>query len=369
MKRSKIVAGAALGGLALLAAAGPASRNARPLDYIDYINGVDRSAYPNSLRCGVFLGTGWWPAEMEREAPEESWQNPFTGGPFDASQDRFFSFGTPNFKWLPLELARATVDHTGFFVLTPGLDDLKGYSFDYIICHSDGCTVALEALNRGLIRAGYVFALGANWTNREVPPGGYGGAKIVYFTVDGDIVPKIPEARWDRLQNTPLIKLVWRFGGGSDRMVVRLRKPGTAAGAHDLADSYFVSILDWMAQGGTLANAIKEYVTASKGNSKGNSAAREQDRKPKKRDRRASGKAADDTSPRCPNCPPGCPPHCDGGGGGGGGGGDGGGRRGGGGGGGGGGTVGVSKQNPGGVSADIQLRREDFEKGTGTSRK
>jgi len=46
----------------------------------------------------------------------------------------------------------------------------------------------------------------------------------------------------DRWNDTPLIKLVWRFGGGSDRMVVRLKKPGTASGAHDLADSYFVAI-------------------------------------------------------------------------------------------------------------------------------
>jgi len=129
-------------------------------------------------------GTGWWPAKTEREAPEESWQNPFTGGP-STSQDRFFQLRNAQFKNGFHWNSRARPPIMRVLCADTGLDDLKGYSFDYIICHSDGCTVALEALNRGLIRAGYVFALGANWTNREVPPGGYGGAKIVYFTVDG----------------------------------------------------------------------------------------------------------------------------------------------------------------------------------------
>jgi len=326
---------AALGGaVAVLAATlsiSNAVRNDKPSNqaFLDHINDRSSANFPNHYTTGIFLGTG----ETQDEAndllalwKEKGVLNPFTSRPF--ADTKVFAFGSPA---VPVEALRVFADNVGVFVLS-SWRELKGYRFDYIICHSDGCTNAIAAIREGLIKADYIFALGANWTYKDIPPGSLRGAKLIFFVMEGDPVPELLAGDIDRVGNTPvvrvtitrfdspwgLVKGIWkRLTGGrpDDIPVIVLKQPEDLRGgplrAHSLVAAYFKAILAKMKQGGPepeigqikeSLDGVADRQTETDQTAENRDRSQEEDKD--KDDEEDKGKPPDDP----PGCPPFCPP-------------------------------------------------------------
>jgi hypothetical protein len=325
-----------LGQAALLATAGSVvlagslavtsgSGGGRHKNFQDYINGLNSADHPKHFRSGIFFGTGEYPDKAypnlaELEANGE-WFNPMTGEPFDPARDRRFFFGTPNVGLLPFEAPRIVADHLGAMVLTDQ-GQLKGHSFDYIICHSNGCTNAFRALNAGLIRAGYVFAMGSDSSAAGLVGGNVGGAKVIHFVVKGDPIPKLKPIEPDAVGESFGIRFRFPFGRGSGERVVMLEPKQDLEGGpfrhHALAKSYLPLVRAYMDRDDSdpIRSEVRAFLEESKDHDR-------EGHKAEIDDRKIRHESDNDCPPECPPNdtappPPGEGPSGPGGGGGGG---------------------------------------------------
>ena len=239
----------------------------RPSEFLDYSN--DRRPM-NYREWGVFMGTGWTPEVLRENLDKvrtgfKKWDNPFEGKPFD-NDTPFFAFGN---KGAGFEAARVVGNHLDLFTTR---DEVSGYRFKFVLCHSNGCTQAINAHRRGQIEVEHFLALGTDWTQKNFEPGELGSAKITFFAHRGDLVPRIPVPEWNRVtEDTPGLAFEIPFENLSDiprglgsvasggppnpdrfRFVKLDPPPGQEArltqpvAPHALTDSYFRSISKWM---------------------------------------------------------------------------------------------------------------------------
>lgn len=167
---------------------------ARPLiaratdqDLLDYLN--VRPSFREHYPWALFLGTGWTREKLERLrdlVERRELINPFTGQPFDKL--KVFAFGQKNPVF---EGLRIVTDHLEIHVLS-SWEELAGYQFDFAICHSNGCTNAIDAQRMGIMRVDHLFALGTDWASKDFRPGDLKGAKLWFFVTKGDPIWKIP---------------------------------------------------------------------------------------------------------------------------------------------------------------------------------
>jgi hypothetical protein len=305
---------------------------------------------------GVFLGTGWSKEDLEQieEWREEGkWVNPFTGQPFDTVP--VFVFGHEN---LVQEGLRIVSDHLEVHVLS-SWEELEGLHFDFVICHSNGCTNAVDAHRQGVMQAEHFLALGTDWTSKHFRPGDLRGADITFFAMATDPIWKIPAPEWARIRDdTPGFKITVPFDSPTeiprgmknlltqgradpDRFpVIRLEpppgrraKPFKSLQPHALVDSYFESLKQWMQSPGPMQHDISKQIRQAE-------AALEED------DRKKAAPFPPDQGP-----PP--PPACPGCGGGGGPGSGGSGLP---------GSPSTPRLDPrGGIAIDINIKPEDFQ--------
>lgn len=277
------------------------------------IPGAEARESSRHFRCGVFLGTGWSDdkvaAQLPRWEAEGRWFNPFTGKRFDPHHDRIFAFGKGA---VPGDLPRVVAHHFGLR-LFDSLEKIAGYSFDYLICHSNGCTEAFQALNTGTVRARYVFALGSDTTAQSLVRGELGGARVIYFVVRGDPIPKSAAVMLGKAAHAPALEIRIPFGPGGPDVIVLERPPGSSA--HSLVDAYFPAISKRKGRKDShpvlveIANFLRaveveadsEDRAGARGDSQSRPAGGEDEETVK----------ADHRSPGCPpHCPPRCPPDC-----------------------------------------------------------
>lgn len=296
------VAGGVVAAMAVAIVLSQRSHGGRELaSFESYINMAEVRDYPVHFRCGVFLGTGWSDAKAAEQLPqweaEGRWFNPFTGQRFDARYDGVFAFGV---RSVLMDVPRVTFHHLGLRLSS--VREISGYSFDYIVCHSNGCTEAFQALNSGAIRASYVFAFGAD-TKAENLPGGLRGARVIYFVVKGDPIPKSSAITLGRAGSAPAVQIRIPLGRGGPDVVVLERPPGSPP--HSLVDAYLPAIRKWMRQHGAhpIAAEIEKFLRQLKADS-GDPAESATDRRD-----RTEGEE-DEETPKAHRAPPGCPPHC-----------------------------------------------------------
>jgi hypothetical protein len=239
--------------------AGPLAARAADQDLPDYLNA--RHSFPKHHPWALFLGTGWTQEKLEqvRDLVERrELINPFTGQPFDRL--KVFAFGHKN---PVLEGLRIVTDHLEIHVLS-SWEELEGYHFDFAICHSNGCTNAIDAQRMGIMRVDHLFALGTDWTSKDFRSGDLKGARLVFFAMKGDPIWKIPAPNWARFsEDTPgltfsipwehpkeiltsLRNLLTQGRADPDRFpVIRLDSPKPSR-VHAIFESYFPAIRKWM---------------------------------------------------------------------------------------------------------------------------
>lgn len=133
-------------------------------------------------------------AVIEAWEREGKWVDPITERPFDANT-KVFVFGQRD---LVREGLRVFTDHFDIHVLS-SWKELKGYHFDFVLCHSNGCPNALGAHRDGIIRVDHFLALGTDWTAKDFRPGELKGADLVFFVMKGDPIWKIPAPTWAQI--------------------------------------------------------------------------------------------------------------------------------------------------------------------------
>jgi hypothetical protein len=284
----------------------PASSPTDTQAFKDYIN--NRPTFREHHTWGIFLGTGWNNDnidQIETWQKAGTWVDPFTGHPFHDA--KVFVFGQTN----PLlEGVRIVSDHVEIHVLS-SWDDLQGQHFDFVLCHSNGCTNALGAQRDGVMQADHVFALGTDWTLKYFQPGDLRGTALTFFTMPSDPIWKIPAPNWKRItEDTPGLSFTIPFGdtpgaGQAEFPVIRLKVPAERQGtltkpfqAHALVEAYFQGVRQWMHTAGPQQQAITEQLRQVDTSS---------------RDERKQFVPAS-SGQRTPFLG-GCPPECDGGGG------------------------------------------------------
>lgn len=289
--------------------AGSLSAHATEEEFLDYIN--LRPRFSQQETWAVFLGTGWTRENLEQIRVwerEGKWVNPFTGRPFE--NVKIFAFGQPDAL---REGLRIITDHVEVHVLS-SWEEIERYRFDFVICHSNGCSNAIDLHRAGRIRVGSFLALGADWTSKDFAPGELKGASIDFFTMEGDPIWRLPAPSWVRVTDgTPGFKFsipfdrLWEIGKGVWNLlskgradperfpVIPLKPPPGVAGPHALVDSYFQALRSWMKSKGELQEQLEEKIRQAESED------------PKKEEKKARG-----FSPDCPWC--GCPGCGDGGG-------------------------------------------------------
>lgn len=232
----------------------------------------------------IFFGTGWTEEglkEVGERVKEGKLINPFTGEPFDR-ETRLFAFGQKNAFG---EAIRVVTDHLEIHLFS-SWEELRGYHFDFALCHSNGCTNAIDAIRRGFTRVEYLFALGTDWTSKHFPPGDLKGTRLLFFATQGDPIWKIPAPNWAPItENTPGLALSipfdhpWEIAKGMGNLltqgradldrfpVTRLDPPPGQSGTllkpfrpHAIFDSYFPAIGQWMKKEGSLQKEIAEKI-------------------------------------------------------------------------------------------------------------
>jgi hypothetical protein len=257
------------------------SASTRPQDFLDYIN--NRPSFHEHHTWGVFLGTGWHEGKLwqiEEWKQEEKWINPFTGKPFP-EDTRVFIFGHAN---PALEGLRIVSDHLEIHAFS-SWEELEGQHFDFGICHSNGCTNAINAHRQGLMRVEQFFTLGTDWTAKDFQPGDLQGAGLTLFAMKGDPIWKIPAPEWARMEDgaglkfsipfdrpqdipTGLRNLLTQGRADPDRFpVIFLHPPSRSEAtllnplrAHTLMDSYLKALGQWMQSDGSLQKAIARQI-------------------------------------------------------------------------------------------------------------
>lgn len=257
MKGHRVVA--VIVSLVVAMLAGELIARADEQDFLDSIN--VRPSFREHYPWALFLGTGWTQEKLERLrdlVERGELINPFTGQPFD--QLKVFAFGQKN---LLAEMTRIITDHLEIHVLS-SWEDLAGYHFDFAICHSNGCTNAIDAQRMGIMRVDHLFALGTDWTSKDFRPGDLKGTKLWFFVTKGDPIWKIPAPNWARIsEDTPgftfaipfdhpkeivkgLSNLFTQGRADPDRFpVIRLDSPKPPR-VHAIFESYFPAIRKWM---------------------------------------------------------------------------------------------------------------------------
>jgi hypothetical protein len=193
--------------------------------------------------------------------------NPFTGRPFssvDVVGQGKASLGSLK---APIELFRVATDHLNLHLLSSP-SQIRG-EYNVVMCHSNGCTLALEAIRRGDLKANYVYAFGTDWTTRTIPRQELHGAQLTFFGVNSDPIKYLPaprleskghalylqwDVRFDRPSEIPrsLINLV--RGRPNDYPYVDLRAPRglsviNPVDQHYMLESYFKAVRTYMQTG------------------------------------------------------------------------------------------------------------------------
>ena len=231
---------------------------------------------------GVFLGAGMSQetlSQIDQWQQEGKWINPLTGEPLQHVP--VFVFGQDN----PLvEGLRLITDHLQLHVLS-SWEDLHGQQFDVVLCHSNGCTNAIDAYSQSRIQVGTFFALGTDWTARDFPPGALQDARLVFFVQKGDPIWKIPAPTWTHVNDgvglqfsipfdspRDIPKGFWNLltqgRADPDRfLVIRLAPPSGQQGtalqplrAHALVDSYFSAMQQWLHNDGPQQEAVRKLL-------------------------------------------------------------------------------------------------------------
>lgn len=244
--------------------------------FLDYVHA--QPSFARHASWAVLFGTGWTEdslEQIERWKREGNWINPFTGEPFD-DDVQLFVFGQES---KALELARILGDHLEIHALS-SWKDLEGWQFDFAVCHSNGCTNAIDAHRSGVTRFDTLFALGTDWTSKVFGPADPKGAKLYFFAIDGDPIPHIPAPEWGRVETAPALQFSVPFDVLDEIPagvvgLVRGRRPlgdsfprielevpdgqGHSPGArHALVDSYFEAIRRWMGSRGEFQEEIRQ---------------------------------------------------------------------------------------------------------------
>jgi hypothetical protein len=234
---------------------------------------------------GVFLGTTWSESKLkliEQWQREGKWRNPLTGEPLKDA--KVFVFGHDNAL---KEGLRIVGDHLEIHALS-SWEKLHGQQFDNVLCHSNGCTDAINAHRQGQIQVETFFALGTDWTSKHFQPGDLRGSQIVFFVMRGDPIWKIPAPDWTRVGedgqgvglkfsipfNSPReipsgIKNLFTQGRADpDRFpVIRLEPPAGQQStpvkpfrAHGLVESYFPALEQWRQADGPQQREVRELL-------------------------------------------------------------------------------------------------------------
>lgn len=252
-----------------------------PQELLDQLN--NRPPAREHHTWGIFLGFGATQHDLAQYAAlQQAGQliNPFTGQPF---QDvKVFVFGHNS---LLAEGVRIVSDHLELHVLS-SWRELDGQRFDFGICHSNGCTNALNAQRQGVMRVEHFYALGTDWTRKDFRPGDLRGADVVFFAMQGDPVWHLPAPNltvskdrigwqfsvpFEHLRDIPRGVQHWFTEGRADPdrfPVIRLEPLPVRAGthrqfmqAHFILESYFPALDRWMHTESPVQKAIKERVS------------------------------------------------------------------------------------------------------------
>jgi hypothetical protein len=203
------------------------SPEVEPYDFESYVNGLppQRAHYP----VGVFLGAGTTPEKLA--ALDRALQSPELrgrashGDPSDPTDDRFegdyaynglagrgfedyelVGFGSPN----PLvEIPRLVLDHVGVHALSTRApaspyDDIEGHYYDFLFCHSNGCTLAFDLQRSGMIHAKVIVALGTDRLSE--PLSDMKGARVYFFRRPWDPVPWIGGSKLGAAGSAPVLQ-------------------------------------------------------------------------------------------------------------------------------------------------------------------
>lgn len=248
---------------------GPLAARATDQDQPDYL--IAYPSFPKHYPWALFLGTGWAREKLERLrdlVERRELINPFTRQPFDKL--KVFAFGQKNPVF---EGLRIVTDHLEIHVLS-SWEELAEYQFDFAICHSNGCTNAIDAQRMGIMRVDHLFALGTDWTSKDFRPGDLKGAKLWFFVTKGDPIWKIPAPNWARIsEDTPgftfsipfdhpreipkaIGNLFIRGRADPDRFPVIRLDPPKPSRVHAIFESYFPAIRQWMERGGEVQAEI-----------------------------------------------------------------------------------------------------------------
>jgi hypothetical protein len=233
----------------------------------------------------VFLGTTWSESKLkliEQWQREGKWRNPLTGEPLKDA--KVFVFGHDNAL---KEGLRIVGDHLEIHALS-SWEKLHGQQFDNVLCHSNGCTDAINAHRQGQIQVETFFALGTDWTSKHFQPGDLRGSQIVFFVMRGDPIWKIPAPDWTRVGEdgqgvglkfsipftspreipSGITNLFTQGRADPDRFpVIRLDPPPGQQStpfkpvrAHGLVESYFPAMEQWRHADGPQQREVRELL-------------------------------------------------------------------------------------------------------------
>jgi len=260
----------------------PALAAAQSSDFRDYINGLAQqspSSPTDHESWALFLGMTQTPDNtsgyLQLEIDAGRWINPFTRRSLDDAP--VFAFGQDN---NPLEYLRVILDHLDIRPLDNPNRPLgtTHYDIDNLICHSNGCTGAIHAIEQGDINVKHLFAMGTDWTTESLDPLRMHGTDVTFFVTKTDPVPKIPGLSLQHASDHALgsgvtihfsdladaVRQLGNFATGQQpdstryAMVVMDARPGrTGLAAHSLTESYFPSVGNWLTTKGDLQSQFR----------------------------------------------------------------------------------------------------------------
>jgi hypothetical protein len=183
-----------------------------------------------------------------------------------------------------LEAARVITDHLDLHLLTGGDWGDLGHShhnFQYILCHSNGCTAAISAVESGSVSAKEILAMGTDWSTASIDQGRMHGTGIIFFVNKTDPVPMIPGISIQQVtEHAAGFGYKISFGDLRDAtsqlgnlvtgnqpntgsyLVVKMDpRPGlTGLKAHSLTDSYFPNVKEWLSRDGQSQQELRSLL-------------------------------------------------------------------------------------------------------------
>lgn len=208
--------------------------------------------YSKKIQLGIVFGTGWNNQNMhikiEELKKEGKWRNPFSKKPFP-KETKYISFGELNSFH---ESIRVMGNHFGINDESKLFKPIQGNNFKYVICHSNGCTVAIQAYINQYIKVDHFLMMGSDWTHKRLDFKNVSVPKITVFTVPGDPVPFIPHLFGKPDEDGGRIGLEISSYVEADNVVSLPELDDDTINPidrHDLGRSYFPRIEKWIAEG------------------------------------------------------------------------------------------------------------------------